>query len=153
MRMVAAMIAAVMSVATGGPLRCPCHFAALLRDTPCTAKSAPAVRALPTAPTTARHLGCGCKSHKTADEPPTEGQPVRPAQPEPCKHGPGIDLVVPTAVDRQSGDLGADDCTFGATSEGFPSCPALVRHGLTGRPVGSDSSLPALLRYSHAFRC
>ena len=149
MRLVAAIIAAVMSVATGGPLRCPCQFAALFRNTPCTDQSA--VRTVPTTQPSAPHSGCGCKTHTTDDEqPPAEHQPD---QPEPCNHGPGIDLVAPSTVDRQSGDLGAEGAPFAATSGEFLSYRALVRHDLAERPPGSDTSLPARLRFSHAFRC
>lgn len=150
MRVVAAIIAELMTVAAGGSLRCPCEFAALLRDIPCIAKSAPVIQTPPT-PSTTRHPGCGCKS-RTADEPPpAEG---RPTQPEPCKHGPGIDLVAPTAVGRQSGgDLGIEGASFATTSGEFLSCPAFGRNDLAERPPGSDSSLPTRLRFSHAFRC
>jgi hypothetical protein len=149
MRLVAAIIAAVMSVATGGPLRCPCQFAALFRNTPCTDQSA--VRTLPTTQPSDLHSCCGCKTQTTDDEPPPAEH--QPDQPEPCSHGPGIDLVAPSTVDRQSGDLGAEGAPFAATSGAFLSLRALVRHDLAERPPGSDTSLHARLRFSHAFRC
>lgn len=151
MRAVVAIIVAVMSVATGGPLRCPCQFAALFRTATCVPESASAARTAPTPQPAAQHSGCGCKSHTAADEQPPEER--QPAQPEPCKHGPGIDLVPPTTLDRQSGDLGAEGIPSAAVSDGFLLCLALVRHDFTTRPAGSDASLPTRLRFSCAFRC
>ena len=150
MRLVAAIIAAVMSVATGGPLRCPCQLAALLRDTPCTDQSASAVRTLPTTPPSALHSGCGCKTHTTDDEqPPAEHQPDRP---EPCNHGPGIDLVAPSTVERQAGDSELGN-PLSVPSGGAAASPCRVPDTSFVSSAEIDSSPPARLRYCHSFRC
>lgn len=153
MRAVVTIIVAVMSVVTGGPLRCPCQFATMFRAVTCSTESTSAVRIPQTPQSAADHSGCGCKAHMAADDQPPEER--HPVQPEPCNHGPGtnIDLVAPTTVDRQSRDFGAFNISCAVTSGVHLTYPALLRHGITASPRGSDSTLPTLLRFSHAFRC
>jgi len=148
MRRVLAIIAAVLSVATGGPLRCPCQFAALVRGSPCAAEIVPPAQTV-TPPV--RSLCCGCKAaSETERQSPAEDQP---ASPEPCHHGPGIDLVPPASVDRQSSDAEVKGVPYAVASGVWLMSPAHGRYGVATAPSGTDSAQPALLRYCHSFRC
>ncbi|MBX9582895.1 MAG: hypothetical protein K2X87_21515 [Gemmataceae bacterium] len=145
MRLVAAIIAAVMSVTTGGPLRCPCHLVARLRTEPAavpvpqSAVERPADRC------------CGCKTNR---EPRPEPTDPRPAPHPPCPHGPGIDLVPPLATgERVVGGHGSGDQAVTAPGDGH-DCPSAW--GLDPPlpvPVAVAASPHDQLRYCHAFRC
>lgn len=139
MRHLAAIIAAVLSVTTGGPLRCPCRLATLA-STP-----APPERPVDSG----RSHQCGCKSHagKDVDRPAPPASP----RPEPCDHGPGIDLLACTAVDRQADDSGGNQLIVPAVAH--TGSELAGKHALAPDPSGRSTSPTAHLRYAHAFRC
>lgn len=150
MRAAVAILAAVMSVTTGGPLRCPCYLVALLNGGTAVA-APPADCPLPT-PTPC----CPCKAHREADEPKSaEGStPERTPHPSaPCNHGPGIDLVAPTASgERLAGESETGHGTLALSAERLdlsPSHADLVRTLLPDPPSSAHSPL----RYCHSFRC
>lgn len=149
MRAAVAILAAVMSVTTGGPLRCPCYLVALLKGTTVTAP--PAEFPLPTpAP------GCSCKSHREADEPKPgeENTPEKTPHPSaPCNHGPGVDLVAPTASgERPTGGDETGQSTLAFSVERLDLSPS---HAGAVRAIVPDppSSNHSPLRYCHSFRC
>jgi hypothetical protein len=152
MRAGAAIIAAVLSVFTGGPHRCPCRFAAVLVSYSQTAPS------LPTAASEdgtggSGELSCSCKSHPEPARPdvPTKRKPTPGV---PCGHCPAVDLVLPSGSgeravgDREPGDVSA--ASFGDSAAAplahRPDPLALV-------PLERTSSAPDRLRYCHSFRC
>lgn len=147
MRAFAAITVAVMSVTTGGPLRCPCQLAALFRI---ETRLGLATRSTPDLP---KGRCCPCESHADPGLPwPVEPKPS-PHFP-PCKHHLVIDLAVPhmdagrVLDDRDSGDPTAvpvRDCG-GAFPENVTAA-ALLSSG--GRPLPPHDRL----RYCHAFRC
>ena len=151
MRRAAAIIAAVLSVFPGGPLRCPCQLAALFENRAATVlipQPAPADDEAGGC----ENQRCSCKTHREPAGPePTE---KTPAPGVPCQHCPNIDLVLPVvtgerlASDRDPGD------SPGASLASDTAVP------LTHRPdtltlVGREftSSAPDRLRYCHSFRC
>lgn len=147
MRRVLAVIAAVMSVATGGPLRCPCQLAALFLDGSSSRETS--ARIPPPAPPS-HPSGCKCQGHVHDDEPaPTE---ERRDHPEPCNHGPGVDLLTPATADRQAGDSGSDGHAV-AVSHFVPALSVVTEADAPARPLKSDFSPPDCLRFCHAFRC
>ncbi len=127
MRILAAIIAALMSVTTGGPLRCPCQLAKLGPPVgwPCQETAAQ-----PPAPT---HQ-CGCKTHTTderrapADDRPG-GHP--PGDHAPCHHGPVADLAAPAAAERPAG---------GSTDYALTVAPPGLTH--VARPTASNGANP-----------
>ena len=139
MRMVAAVLAAVLSVATGGPLRCPCQLAQLVCGTERVAE----------ARADAEHLGCPCRTHRDSEssQPSEYGRvPVKP-----CDHGPSIDFVASVAGERSLGN----DVSYGD--------PALDVHARTvpiDRSFGPFLPVPPVsvavsdrLKYCHSFLC
>lgn len=152
MRAGAAIIAAVLSVFTGGPLRCPCRFAAVLVSHSQTTPS------LPMAPSEDGAGGCGelscsCKSHP---EPARPDAPTKrpPAPGVPCGHCPAVDLVLPggsgerAVGDREPGGVSA--ASFGDSS----AAPLAHRpEPLVLLALECTSSAPNRLRYCHSFRC
>lgn len=146
MRRVAAIIAAVMSVTTGGPLRCPCHLIALLQPECCAAPVAQ-----PAAERPVEHC-CGCKAHRAPQPEPTDPQPS-PHRP-PCPHVPGIDLVPPHAPgERAASGHELGDPAVMALGGGHVSASARASDSPPPVPVTLAASPPDRLRYSHAFRC
>lgn len=142
MRMSAAVIAAVLSFATGGPLRCPCHFAQLVRgmDRNVDCRTAD------------EDHGCPCHSHRESDKSPSHergGVPVKP-----CEHGPGIDIAASvTTGDRRVVDHDSFDGP-GLTSN--VNARSSQADGLNGRMLLDCPDSPSesdQLKYCHSFRC
>lgn len=149
MRAAVAILAAVMSVTTGGPLRCPCYLVTMLKGTAVIVP--PAECPLPTPA-----AGCSCKGHREADEPkPSEERaPDKTPHPTaPCNHGPGVDLLAPTASgERLTGGDETGQSTLALSVERLdlsPSHAGAVRAVLPDPP----SSVRDPLRYCHSFRC
>lgn len=152
MRLAVAIIVAVMSVVTGGPLRCPCQLAVLFNNRLPTAPPSQVTR-LAAESERCSSRQCPCKSHQTPVDPerPAERTPVPGA---PCEHCPNFDLSLPVGNgDRLQTDRDTDD---------FASAPfARETHVfLTASPdtlVNASGSItswaPDRLRYCHSFRC
>lgn len=148
MRTLAAIFAAVMSVTTGGPLRCPCQLAKLCLPSERPCQDAPA---RPSAPT---HQ-CGCKA-QTGDErrAPADHRPGErsPGDHTPCHHGPVADLAAPAAGERLAGDSTGDALSVSPSGFNLVARPTAVSGGRAGWLESAPSS-QALLRYAHSFRC
>lgn len=144
MRSLVAILVGFMSVTTGGPLRCPCQLAGVVKHS-----AAPSKRVTTEPPL--KHPPCGCKAHATKDDRPAEEKSPTPS--EPCKHGPTLDLAVPvTGGERQHGgvDGGCGDAPLvGPPSADWPLC----KTSSVPAPPGATTSPAAFLRYAHAFRC
>lgn len=146
MRVVATIIAAVMSVTTGGPLRCPCHLLALLRTEPAVARTAQPLVERPTGDC------CGCKSHREPQPEPTDPRPA-PHHPA-CPHGPGIDLVPPLATgERVTGGHESGTSAVMALGDSHAYLLAWGYESPRPMPAAFAASPPDRLRYCHAFRC
>ncbi len=141
MRHLAAIIAAVLSVTTGGPLRCPCRLATLT--------TAPAKATSEERGDSGCSHQCGCKSHAGKDV-DRQAPPSSP-RPEPCDHGPGIDLLAFTAVDRQADDAGGTQLVVPGVAR--TGSELARKHALVPDPSGRSTSPTSHLRYAHAFRC
>lgn len=146
MRAVAAIIVAVMSVTTGGPLRCPCQLAAFFRTGPQTC-------ALPPAPKACQEKNC-CPCHSHDDAPTQEQESPKPSpQAPPCPHGQGIDLAPPlTSLDREVGGVEHGAPAVATAPLGLFSVPP----GGPSVPVDPNAHStppPDHLRYCHSFRC
>lgn len=144
MRLWAAILAAVMSVTTGGTLCCPCQFAALCER---TISHERAIQVHTEAP--AEHR-CPCHAHQDSEPPcPAEEQ----HQPVPsCPHGPGLDLATPTTFgERTSTDGEFQVASFEDMAPVFSvSLPTL---SVAKSLFALDSSQPHRLRDSYSFRC
>ena len=141
MRVLTAIVAAVLSVTTGGPLRCPCQLAKVAR---------------PAAPATVCDDAPGCRScpcHRNAEPVSLQGQCPEPA-PErvPCPHGPALDLTPPPAGVERVGD---DSPAFDGGAFGEHPAARLVCNQAAGSRATTPAYPPPVdhLRYSHAFRC
>lgn len=142
MRSVTAVIAAILSVVTGGPLRCPCQVAALGRGAEHVAEFHAANEA----------DDCPCHSHRKPCLPQSTEHKHAPC--EPCRHGAAIDVLAPVVTgERLSGEREAVDrmpLVPGDCSQGSPGC------GLDGMPLDNipvSSSASDQLRYCHSFLC
>lgn len=146
MRVLATIIVVFSAVTTAGPLRCPCQLVTLLRS-PAHSNTVAAA-----APTTFNCHGCACQSHAHPDESrPTEKPPERP---EPCKHGPAVDLVAPIAGgDRQLGDREAGESSFTAPGDLLAVLPTRCPITPLFATAGPHPSTAARLRYCHSFLC
>lgn len=130
MRMSAAVLAAVLSVATGGPLRCPCQLAQLVWGSYCVADDSDCERA-----------ECPCHSH----EEPGQRDPG-----EPCHHGLGLEVVA--VVNASGGDNSFD----GPMPAPVSRAPQLIERNAVGfeRFDCLDfRSISDRLLYCHSFRC
>lgn len=148
MRTLAAIFATLMSVTTGGPLRCPCQLAKLCLPSERPCQAAPAEPAAPT------HQ-CGCKAETTnARRAPADHRPGKrsPGDHTPCQHGPVTDLAAPAAGERLTGDSTGDALTVTPSSFTLVTRPTAVMVGRAGWLESAPSS-QALLRYVHSFRC
>lgn len=145
MRHLAAIVAAVMSVTTGGPLRCPCQVTAFVRSSACESASGQ------TKPAADQPQKCGCKAHAAAEAPPPAEE--TPPTPEPCKHGRGIDLVAPAAgSDRQAGASEHAGVSLVVSTETLGSLAVRRGSSLPHGTHGTHTTLLSRLRYSHSFR-
>lgn len=146
MRLVATIIAAVMSVTTGGPLRCPCQLVPLLRP-----EAAVCETIRPIEGQTVERC-CGCKGHREPNSEPTAPRPS-PDRP-PCQHGPAIDLVPPAHPGERVTD-GTDPTDPATPCGGDPASvsPVLSLDTPLRVRLAPFTSLPDRLRYCHAFRC
>ena len=140
MRVVAAILAMVMSVTTGGPLRCPCQVLTLLKgDSPSTSSL----------PTPDDDDCCSCKSHLKKHE---NKSPDPEKKLPPCQHGPEIDLPPPSNADSlvEGHDLAV---------AGDLNCESLIPSNAPFRDASRVASrnhhAPPLqvLKYCFAFRC
>lgn len=156
MQRAAAIIVAVLSVLTGGPLRCPCRLVALFADRVPTV-----LTAQPTSvegePDRCGGERCSCKSHRepALPEQPPERTPERlPAPGVPCQHCPNVDLVPPVTIgERLAGDRDPGDMTA-APHDAAPADPLTRRPDALPLAVPElTSSAPDRLRYCHSFRC
>ena len=139
MRALTAIVAAVLPVTTGGPLRCPCELAQLVRPV--------AVVSADKSPCPS----CPCHAHEEPDSPePTDPRPV-PGLP-PCPHGPGVDLTPPPAASDRAVDdpFGAAAADITHQHSGFEAGASTARFVLAD---ATPSPPPDHLRYCHAFRC
>lgn len=148
MRAVAAIIAAVMSVTTGGSLRCPCQLAFLFRAGSCDTSAC-----VEASPPTAEKQTCSCEARHEPEQPdPAEPKPG-PAKP-PCPHGPGIDLIQPAAGGER---IGGSDVTGGLAMA--PPCASAAGCHARGHQEAPPPDparrwpTPDRLRYCHSFRC
>ena len=145
MRLAAAILATVMSVTTGGPLRCPCHLLALLRTGPSTVVAPPAAEQEASG-------GCGCRVHREPQPEPTDQRP-RPHRP-PCPHGPGVDLLPPLSTgERVVGGHDSGDPVVTLPGHGYAPTTASSYDSAVSAHVTPAASPPDRLRYCHAFRC
>ena len=155
MRQVAAIIAAVLSVLTGGPLRCPCQLAAHFAD---YAHAASIV--LTPRPSSVEgkpgHRGgerCSCKTHRG---PALPGQPTErpPAPGVPCQHCPNVDLALAVTLgERLAGDRDPSDMTA-APLEAAQTVPLTCPPDALSLAVPQlTSAAPDRLRFCHSFRC
>lgn len=149
MQRAAAIIVAVLSVLTGGPLRCPCRLVALFAD--CVLTDQPA-----SVEGEADRCGgerCSCKPHR---EPALPEQPPErlPAPGVPCQHCPNVDLVPPVTIgERLEGDRDPGDMTA-VPHDAAPADPLTRRPDALPLAVPElTSSAPDRLRYCHSFRC
>ena len=147
MRAVTAIIVAVMSVTTGGPLRCPCQLAALFRTETALGPTAHSTMDLP------KGRCCPCGSHAAPGRPgPVEPKPA-PHSP-PCRHHLVIDLAAPHAgTERVFDDHDPGDPTAAPVNDTDRS---LLVHSADAALLSSAGRSPPprdLLRYCHAFRC
>ena len=152
MRASVAIIAAVMSVTTGGPLRCPCQLAALFPGNQFPPGAACDTEAYPAIPAENEKHCCSCIKHHEPERP----APTKPTQaPDaPCEHGLGADLVPLVANgERVAGDLNPGDPVFALAGRSYPFLKASVQPVAIPTLSGSLSGHPDQLRYCHAFRC
>ncbi|QDU21349.1 hypothetical protein [Urbifossiella limnaea] len=141
MRALTAIVAAILSVTTGGPLRCPCQLADLLRPAAPAAvcDNAPVCRS------------CPCHRHAEPDDPQPRS-PDRVPERVPCPHGPALDITPPPA-----GEYGVGNDT--PSDEGIAFCEDVaVRVAVIGDATPTALKLAQTppvdhIRYSHAFRC
>lgn len=148
MRTLAAIFAVLMSVTTGGPLRCPCQLAKLCLPSGQPCQEAPAQP--PASPPK-----CGCKAHPAEKQrTPADNRPGErsPGDHAPCHHGPAADLAAPAAGERPAGDSTGDALTANLSGFTLSARPTAVGHGRAEGPVSAPSP-QALLRYAHSFRC
>ena len=145
MRFWAAILAAVMSVTTGGTLRCPCQFAALCERATSHERTSQVHTESP-----AEHR-CPCHAHQDSEPPcPAEEEPHEPVPS--CPHGPGLDLATPTTVGERTGTDG--EPTVASLAESVPAIlVALPTQPVTRSQLAVDCSQSHRLRYSHSFRC
>ena len=144
MRAAVALLAMVMSVTTGGPLRCPCRVAALLHTSTCPAK------AEPRAASPEKHR-CHCQTHRGQPESKPK-EPNRTPQP-PCEHSTAVDVISPTAAERVAGDEEPE------VTGGFSPWSSTFAH-ITLPPLTLAARVPiprfasrTLLQLAHALRC
>lgn len=151
MRALATIIAAVLSVTTGGPLRCPCQLVPQVRVACAESVSVPR-------PDESSCSGCRCRGHHEEETPsrspadaPTQDRHESPQAP--CPHGPGIDLAAPPGgVEPGDAQSGADQpAAIGGHTFDLALSAACCAAAL--RPPAPSSSTCQHLRFCHAFRC
>ena len=148
MRSLAAILAAVMSVTTGGPLRCPCQFAALFenQERVSCADAPPPVQAA-----NEKHC-CSCNRHHEPEE-PSPAQPKRTPASPPCQHAPAIDLAPPlVGGERTAGEYEPGGLNFAADIETSLGLLAFRPDAPLPLPSNLDSAPPDQLKYCHSFR-
>ncbi len=140
MRALTAIVAAVLSVTTGGALRCPCQLAPLFRPVAVATPDAPQPEKSPC-------RSCPCHAHEEPDSREPVAPEPGPGRP-PCPHGPGVDVTPPPAGSDRVGDDAATALEHQALAP-RPGAPVarLAPAGTTLPPP------PDHLRYCHAFRC
>lgn len=142
MRMVAAVIAAVLTVTTGGPLHCPCQFAPFVCGTDRIADCQTADEA----------RSCPCHSHPESDspQPPKRGGvPVKP-----CEHGPGIDFAASvTTGERPVVDQDSFDGPVWISNAIARTSQTVDSNGRTQIDGPFSPSESGRLKYCHSFRC
>lgn len=150
MRALATIIAAVLSVTTGGPLRCPCQFLPQVR-----AASAERV-ATPRAEVSSCR-GCGCRAHQEKESPPPAPADSPPQERNetphaPCPHGPGVDLTAPPGgVEMGDSEAGTDQPVL--VSGGNYALTLSALDCVAPHPPSAPPSTCQHLRFCHAFRC
>lgn len=148
MRLSAAILAMLMAVTTGGPLRCPCQIWALLKS---EAVESQQCIALPTVEDD--EACCSCKSHHIKhDNKPPEPEKRSPRH-LPCKHGPAIDIAPPISHAEGVGEH--HDLAAAVDLSVESAIPPIVR---LLAPSGCAPSEPLAsplhaLKYCFAFRC
>lgn len=149
MRTLVAIIAAAMSITTGGPLRCPCQ---LVKHCLASALPTPSATTLPAPPPAHR---CGCQSHASDDQQlPDKSAPDdrRPQDESPCQHSPGADLAAPPSAERQIGSFAADILVSAPVCP-VDLAPSSSQAGLAPGILNTGPASRAFLRYAHSFRC
>lgn len=149
MRLAATILAAIMSVTTGGTLRCPCQIQGLL---PCSTS----VFAISNShsESTAKQL-CSCSTHRDAQELSHSGHEPEPKPESPtCPHGPSIDFVTPImGGERNTGDRDSAGLAFHFDCLSRVSPRELNSLNSDTNQVKHRSSAFELLRFCHAFHC
>lgn len=151
MRALATIIAAVLSVTTGGPLRCPCLLVPQIR-------AACVETVAPPSGDDSSPSGCRCRAHQEAEVPPLT-PPDSPHQGRhepphaPCPHGPGIDLTAPPAgVEQGESQSGAEQpALVGAGT--FALVLSTLGYVAASHPPAPPPATCQHLRFCHAFRC
>ena len=152
MRLAMAIIVAVMSVFTGGPLRCPCHLAVLFTKRPPTAQPFQVTRLPSNAERCSTHR-CPCKTHRSPTGPEQPGEPA-PVPGAPCGHCPNFDLGLPAVNgDRLQTDRDTGDFTSAPFSRDAHVFLTTCLDTLLNASDPITSSAPDRLRYCHSFRC
>lgn len=146
MRQVAVILAAVMSIATGGPLHCPCQFATTLE------RIADATGVLySTTASSDRHC-CSSKKHHGSKRPAPAAPEPAPGSP-PCSC-PTLDLASPLATGERAGaDRQLGEADVADIGEGGLTPSTLRVHTPLSLPPNIIAATPDELRYCHSFRC
>lgn len=148
MRVAAAILAMVMSVTTGGSLRCPCHVLTLLKGDARCVSDTPNPVSNPD-----EDECCPCKSHRKKEENKSPHSEKKSPCSPPCPHGSGIDLPPPYS----SGERVAGDHDLGVRGDSLGVPPSLqitcrcdaVRDAFQNPFAPPHQSL----KYCFAFRC
>lgn len=143
MRSLAAILVAVMSVTTGGSLRCPCQLWTLLGP------GAPTCEGPPTQTSATENL-CACKGHRNL--PPGGPSEPSPCQKTPsCPHTASVDVILPSAGERLTAD---EDSGFSVplVIEGAYASHHVFAVGLLNNTAGHPSEPSDRLRFCHSFR-
>ena len=149
MRLAATILAAIMSVTTGGTLHCPCQIQSLF---PCSTS----VSAIPNSQSEATaKQSCSCSTHRDAQELSHPGHEPEPKPEGPtCPHGPSIDFVSPIiGGERNTGDRDSVGLAFHFDGLSLVSTRKVSSLNSDTNQLIHHSSAFDLLRYCHAFHC
>jgi hypothetical protein len=143
MRTLTAILVAILSVTTSGPLRCPCHLASFF--------NAPVCESLAKFDREATDClqSCGCR-HNEPDEAPSHD---KTPSPQSCPCGPAIDLEPPlVAADRVPNGDECDRCVYEPLLDLIPDRMFAATRWTIAEAITVECSL-SQFRYAHSFRC